>query len=81
RGVESVLVTGVATNVCVETTARDAFMYDYYVTMVEDCSAAYDPRMHEATLQNMRQHFGLVASSQEIISIWQRLQQKKVAAL
>jgi ureidoacrylate peracid hydrolase len=81
RGVESVLVTGVATNVCVETTARDAFMYDYYVTMVDDCSAAYDPRMHEATLQNMRQHFGLVASSQEIISTWQRLQQKKVAAL
>jgi len=56
-------------------------MYDNYVTMVEDCAAAYDSQMHEATLQNMRRHFGTVASSQEIISTWQRLQQKKVVAL
>ena len=40
RGIQSVLVCGVATNVCVETTARDAYMYDYYVTMIDDCSAA-----------------------------------------
>src|ERR1700741_1815575 len=32
RGIQSVLVCGVATNVCVETTARDAYMFDYYVT-------------------------------------------------
>lgn len=81
RGVESVLVTGVATNVCVETTARDAFMFDYYVTMVEDCAAAYDLQMHEATLKNMRNHFGAVASSQEIISTWQHIQPKKAVAL
>jgi len=80
RGVESVLVTGVATNVCVETTARDAYMFDYYVTMVEDCAAAYSPRMHETTLENMRQHFGLVASSAEIIEAWRELGQKKAAA-
>jgi ureidoacrylate peracid hydrolase len=81
KGVESVLVTGVATNVCVETTARDAYMYDYYVTMVEDCSAAYDPGMHESTLENIRRHFGLVASSDEIIESWQGLKQKKAVAL
>jgi len=77
KGVQSVLVGGVATNVCVETTARDAYMFDYYVTMVEDCSGAYDPRMHESTLENIRQHFGLVASSGEIMETWQVLQQKK----
>ena len=75
------MVTGVATNVCVETTARDAYMYDYYVTMVEDCSAAYDPRMHEATLGNIRGHFGLVASAEEIAGSWRELQPKKAAAL
>jgi len=81
KGVESVLVTGVATNVCVETTARDAYMYDYYVTMVGDCAAAYDPKLHETTLENMRRHFGLVASSEEIIATWQGLGQKKAAAV
>ncbi|MFQ5684989.1 MAG: cysteine hydrolase family protein [Candidatus Binatia bacterium] len=81
KGVESVLVTGVATNVCVETTARDAFMYDYYVTMVEDCVATSDNALHVATLENMRRHFGLVVSSREIIAAWQGLPQKKTAAL
>ncbi|MCH8055513.1 MAG: cysteine hydrolase [Deltaproteobacteria bacterium] len=80
KGIQSVLVTGVATNVCVETTARDAYMYDYYVTMVEDCAAAYDAALHESTLENIRQHFGLVASSRDIIQTWQGLKQKKAAA-
>lgn len=81
KGIQSVLVSGVATNVCVETTARDAFMFDYYVTFVEDCSAAYEPKLHESTLENMRRHFGLVASSEEIIQTWQGLKKKKAAAL
>jgi ureidoacrylate peracid hydrolase len=79
KGIESVLTTGVATNVCVETTTRDAYMYDYYVTMVSDCSAAYDPKLHESTLENMRRHFGLVATSDEIIQTWLGLGQKKAA--
>ena len=81
KGIESVLVTGIATNVCVETTARDAYMYDYYVTMVSDCAAAYEPKLHESTLENMRRHFGLVATSEEIIQTWQGLGQKKAAGL
>jgi len=81
KGIESVLVTGVATNVCVETTARDAYMYDYYVTMVGDCAAAYDPKLHLSTLENMRRHFGLVATSEEILETWKGLQQKKAAGL
>ncbi len=81
KGIESVLVTGVATNVCVETTARDAYMFDYYVTMVEDGAAAYDPKLHLSTLENMRRHFGLVASSEEIMEMWKGLQQKKAAGL
>ncbi len=73
RGIQSVLVCGVATNVCVETTARDAYMYDYYVTVIDDCSAAYETKLHLGTLENMRRHFGLVASSQEIIETWSDL--------
>ena len=81
KGIESVLVTGVATNVCVETTTRDAYMFDYYVTMVEDCSAAYDSKLHETTLENIRRHFGLAASSEEIIETWKGLKEKRVAGL
>lgn len=73
RGIQSVLACGVATNVCVETTARDAYMYDYYVTVIDDCSAAYETKLHLGTLDNMRRHFGLVASSNEIIEAWSAL--------
>ncbi len=73
RNIQSVLVCGVATNVCVETTARDAYMFDYYVTMIDDCSAAYEAKLHLSTLDNMRRHFGLVASSKDIIETWRDL--------
>ena len=56
-------------------------MYDYYVTFVEDCAAAYNQSLHASTLENMRRHFGTVASSEEIIATWQGLQQKEAAAL
>jgi ureidoacrylate peracid hydrolase len=79
RGIQSVLVCGVATNVCVETTARDGYMYDYYVTMIDDCSAAYDAKLHMGTLENIRRHFGLVASSNEIIGSWSGLPVKQAA--
>jgi ureidoacrylate peracid hydrolase len=73
RGIQSVLVCGVATNVCVETSARDAYMFDYYVTVIDDCSAAYDAKLHMTTLENVRRHFGLVASSAEIAEVWSSL--------
>jgi ureidoacrylate peracid hydrolase len=81
RGIQSVLVCGVATNVCVETTARDGYMYDYYVTMIDDCSAAYDAKLHMSTLENIRRHFGLVASSNQIIETWSGLPVKQGVGL
>jgi ureidoacrylate peracid hydrolase len=81
RAIESVLVCGVATNVCVETTARDAYMYDYYVTMIDDCSAAYEAKLHLGTLDNMRRHFGMVASSPEIMQTWNDLPAREARGL
>jgi ureidoacrylate peracid hydrolase len=81
RGIQSILVCGVATNVCVETTARDGYMYDYYVTMIDDCSAAYDAKLHMGTLENIRRHFGLVASSHQIIETWSGLPLKQAVGL
>ena len=39
RGIDTVVVTGVATNICCESTARDAMMLDFRVVMVADCCA------------------------------------------
>lgn len=68
--VENLLVLGVATNVCVESTARHGYMLDYNVVFVSDCAAAYDQQDHEMTLQNHRRYFGTVATSDEVIAAW-----------
>ncbi len=67
----SVLATGVATNVCVESTARDAYMRDYHLVMVEDCCGAVTKAEHEATLHTMRGYFGRVLDSHAIAAHWQ----------
>jgi ureidoacrylate peracid hydrolase len=68
--VENIIVLGVATNVCVESTARHGFMLDYHCVFVSDCSAAYDKAAHDMTLLVHSKHFGTVATSQEIIDTW-----------
>lgn len=73
HGIRTVIMTGEATNVCVETTARDAFMRDYYVAFVSDCTAAGAKEAHDATLYTIGRHFGTVLNSEEIISAWTKL--------
>jgi ureidoacrylate peracid hydrolase len=69
-GIRSVIITGVATNVCCETTARQAFMKDYYVVFSSDCTATFSQAQHDATLFNIEQFFGQVATSDEITACW-----------
>jgi ureidoacrylate peracid hydrolase len=66
----SVLVTGVSTNVCVESTIRDACMRDYHAVLVEDCCAAMSKPEHDASLNNVGRYFGRVLDSQTIASHW-----------
>ena len=68
RGIENILVTGVATNVCVESTARDGYHRDYNVILIEDCCGAYDNAEHAATLNNISKFFGVVTSSETLIA-------------
>jgi ureidoacrylate peracid hydrolase len=70
-GVETLILTGVATNVCVESTARDGFMKDYYIVVVDDCTGTSSPSAQEATLENIRNYFGRVASAADIIKAWE----------
>jgi ureidoacrylate peracid hydrolase len=68
--IRTLVMTGVATNGCVEVTARDGFMRDYYVVFVDDCAATYSEEMHQATLANIRDAYGIVAKGEELASIW-----------
>lgn len=67
RGVDTLLICGVATNACCESTARDAMMLNYNVMMVSDgCAAATDAE-HSNALTNFYLFFGDVQTTDEVI--------------
>jgi ureidoacrylate peracid hydrolase len=68
--IENLIMTGVSTNVCVESTARHGYMLDYNIVFLSDCTAAYSQAEHEGTLYNMRSHFGVVATSDDVVAAW-----------
>ncbi|MCF2647736.1 cysteine hydrolase [Niallia circulans] len=65
--IETLLMAGVSTNICVESTARDGFMLDYDVIFLSDCTAAFSREAHNMTLQTINQFFGTVVTSNEVI--------------
>jgi ureidoacrylate peracid hydrolase len=70
HAIRTVVLAGVATNVCVETTAREAFVRDYYVVFLSDGTATYNEAAHEATLSVIDQFFGEVATVSEVRACW-----------
>jgi ureidoacrylate peracid hydrolase len=69
RGIDTVVVVGTLTNVCCESSARDAAMLDFKTFMVSDANAARTDEEHMATLVNFIQTFGDVRSTDEMISM------------
>jgi ureidoacrylate peracid hydrolase len=71
-GRRTLVMTGIATNGCVEATARDGFMHDYYIVLVDDCCSSYSAELHQATLTNCRDAWGVVATSDELTAVWKQ---------
>jgi ureidoacrylate peracid hydrolase len=66
RGIDTLLIAGTATNVCCESTARDAAMLDYRVIMVSDANASWTDQEHTASLNTFVAFFGDVMSADEV---------------
>ncbi len=69
NGVRTIVMTGVATNVCVESTLRDGFFNGYYIVLPEDCVGSSAQILHDATIENVRATFGEVTSLAELTAI------------
>jgi nicotinamidase-related amidase len=80
RGIDTLLITGTATNVCCESSARDAMMLNFKVVMVADGLATHTDAEHNATLSNFYGQFGDVQTVDEVIESLQRGEAKKAAA-
>jgi len=68
RNIDTVIVTGTATNVCCESTARDAMMMNYKVIFVSDGTATFNDDEHNATLGIMLAMFADVMTTDEVVA-------------
>lgn len=69
-GIDTLLIAGTKTNVCCESTARDAMMLDFKTIMLSDCCAALSFEEHRATLETFVQQFGDVLTSDEALTLF-----------
>ncbi len=67
-GCEQLYLTGVSTNMCVETTAREAADRGYGVTLVEDACGTTHEDLHQVTMRNFQRLFGRVRSCDEALA-------------
>ena len=70
RSIKTTVITGVSTNICVESTLREAFNLGYYVVIPRDCIAGNNKKLHDATLQNVEFLLGDVTESSSLIEHW-----------
>jgi ureidoacrylate peracid hydrolase len=69
RGIRYLFFAGIATNVCVESTLRDAYFQDYWPILIADgAMQAGPPSMHEATLFNVENFFGWTIRTEEFLA-------------
>ncbi len=69
RGIKDLIISGVMTNLCCETTARDAFMRDYRVFILIDGTATRRSELHFATLKNLGFGFAYLLTCEELIQM------------
>ncbi|MEO6623630.1 MAG: isochorismatase family cysteine hydrolase [Burkholderiaceae bacterium] len=67
-GCEQLYLTGVSTNMCVETTAREAADRGYLVTLVEDACGTTHEELHHNTMRNFQRLFGRVRSCAQVLA-------------
>lgn len=67
RGIRTVIVGGLTADVCVSSTARDAFQRDFNTITLADCAAEQTLARHESGLASV---FGLVCDSSDVLGVW-----------
>ena len=72
RDIRTLVITGVSTNACVESSFRAGFELGYAVVVPPDGCASWSATLHEAALENVRHRFGQTPGIDEILSHWTR---------
>jgi nicotinamidase-related amidase len=66
EGVDTVVLSGTVTQICVEETARGSFQHGFKTVVLSDCVSSFAPDLQAATLKNHAMKFGMVLDSREL---------------
>ncbi|WP_426030155.1 cysteine hydrolase family protein [Caulobacter sp. DWP3-1-3b2] len=69
-GVDTLVVAGLTTECCIDSTVRDAFSLDYHVFVATDACAAYEADIHEASLKVMELNSAILTDTAAIALAW-----------
>jgi ureidoacrylate peracid hydrolase len=70
RGRDTLVIAGLTTECCVDSTARDAFERDFHVFVASDAVAAYEKALHDAALKALELNCAMLARSADIVAAW-----------
>jgi ureidoacrylate peracid hydrolase len=77
-GRRSLIFCGGGTNLCLESSVRDAFMLDYYCVVVADCSPTpWGLEAYRASLENIEVAFGQVVNLRDVAAVWTKHAKKE----
>lgn len=71
RGIDTLVVTGISTDCCVDSTTRDAFHHGFHTFVVSDACAAFEDDLHVHSLKALMLHCSLLTTSAAVVSAWE----------
>jgi nicotinamidase-related amidase len=72
RGIDTLVVAGISTDCCVDSTTRDAFHRDFHTFVVSDACATFDPALQVGTLYALSEHTSLLTTTEAVVAAWSR---------
>jgi nicotinamidase-related amidase len=70
RGIDTLVMTGLTTDCCVDSTTRDAFHRDFHTFVVSDACASFDEDLHTHTLKALNEHTSLLVTTDAVVAAW-----------
>ncbi len=72
EGIDTLVVAGLTTECCIDSSVREAFERDYHVFLVTDATACYEPDLHQAALKALGLNCALLTATDAVLSAWKQ---------
>jgi ureidoacrylate peracid hydrolase len=70
EGIDTLVVAGLTTECCIDSSVRDAFERDYHVFVVGDATACYEPALHQAALTALALNCAKIVATRDVLVSW-----------